>query len=150
MWTPKEPLFERLKAYYSLKNGLKAKKVEVRGIEPRSEMVYRSSIYMLSYRIRFHLKRRSVTNNSRLFCLEFTQHPTDGGMLRYSVIVDVATALTDKKPRQRQSCFTQLSGKSNCCQLHICMMVFYETHRSNSACSLRFYSLRRIHYTPKM
>ena len=77
------------------------KKVEVRGVEPRSEMVYRSSIYMCSYRIKVHLKRRSVTNNSRLFCLEFTQHLTDGSMLRYPVIVDVATALTGKKPRQR-------------------------------------------------
>ena len=46
--------------------------VEVRGVEPRSEMAYRSSIYMLSYRIKFRLKLRSVTNNSRLDCFNLT------------------------------------------------------------------------------
>jgi len=60
--------------------------VEVRGIEPRSEMVYRSNIYMLSYRIEFRLQRRSVTHNCRLFCINFALHLTEGKMPCYPVI----------------------------------------------------------------
>jgi len=39
--------------------------VEVRGIEPRSEMVYRSSIYMLSCRLRFawSIARQQATSD---------------------------------------------------------------------------------------
>jgi len=47
-------------------------KVEVGGVEPPSEKVYRSSLYMRSYRIGFRLKLRSVTNNSRLVCFNLT------------------------------------------------------------------------------
>jgi len=85
------------------------KRVEVRGIEPRSEMVYRSSLYMLSYRIRVRLQPRSVTHSCKLFRIHFTPHLTQDKMLRYSVIVGVPAALTDKKPRERLSCVTQPS-----------------------------------------
>ncbi len=78
--------------------------MEVRGIEPRSEMVHRSSIYMCSYRIKVRLQQRSVTHNCKLFCINFTQHLTENRMLCYPVIVDVQTALAGKRLKERQSC----------------------------------------------
>jgi len=47
--------------------------VEVRGVEPRSEMVYRSSIYMLSCRIEFRLKLCPVTRLPQTRLKSFTQ-----------------------------------------------------------------------------
>ena len=72
----------------------------MRGIEPRSEMVYRSSIYMLSYRIRFRLQRRSVTHNCRLFRMDFTRHLTEDSAPRYPVIVGALNG-TDRQEAVR-------------------------------------------------
>lgn len=75
----------KIRIYMGLEKYVR-KEVEVRGIEPRSETVYRSSIYMLSYRIEVRLQRRSVTHNCRLFCMDFARHLTEGKMPYYPVI----------------------------------------------------------------
>ncbi len=45
---------------------------EVRGVEPRSEMVYRSSLYVCSFQIKIRQQKRLETNNCKLFCKNFT------------------------------------------------------------------------------
>jgi len=57
-------VFKKIKAQ-PFQVRLKSSIVEVRGIEPRSEMVYRSSIYMLSCCLNFawSIARQQATSN---------------------------------------------------------------------------------------
>ena len=50
--------------------------VELPGVEPGSEMVYRSSIYMRSHRFNFRLRLRPVTRQPQTILLKF--HNTCG------------------------------------------------------------------------
>jgi hypothetical protein len=51
-------------------------KVELPGVEPGSEMVYRSSIYMRSHRLKFRMRLRPVTRQPQAILLKF--HNTCG------------------------------------------------------------------------
>ena len=63
--------------------------MEVRGIEPRSEMVYRSSVYMLRYRIGFRLMLCPVTRLHQTSLLEFHMHSDRRRSACYPVLVGV-------------------------------------------------------------